>query len=94
MACSSNSEPKHPKPPPPSDSSYCDAAFERLKNLTRLDGTKGCKAAYNPEGKPFSEVCKEVSNNGTNLRPKCIAEDSRIENCEDVNPVCIWGHIY
>jgi hypothetical protein len=84
-------EADHPTPPPPSDSTYCLAAFERLAVLHRADGTVGCRAAYNPNGKSFREVCEEVQGKGVNLRPQCIAENPAIKVCEDVNPVCIWG---
>lgn len=83
-------DPDHPKPPPPSDSSWCQAAEERMTKLRRASGGP-CLELKNPDGRPFTEICKEVHANGQNLHPECIATNPNVKTCEDISPVCQWG---
>ncbi len=83
-------DPDHPKPPPPSDSTWCGPAEVRMKELRRKNG-EPCRELVNPDGKSFTQVCEEIHANGQNLHPQCIATDPRVKTCEDISPVCQWG---
>lgn len=79
MGCSSSFSQNDvpPKPTPiVSGTDYCDEAEANLVKLSCED------AKPSPDGKSFTEVCKETQASGIALDPECI---SKIVKCEQID---------